>query len=442
MTGRRTLSLWAPAATSVHVEVAGVSHACRADDGSWTTELDAADGDRYWFIVDGERVPDPRSSSQPDGVHGPSAFVDLPVRAPDTSWGGRDLDRAVIHEIHVGTFSEPGTFLGAVPHLDHLAELGVTHVELMPVAAFSGRRGWGYDGVDLYAPHAEYGSLGDLAAFVEAAHRRGLAVLVDVVHNHLGPDGNYLSRTGPYFTDRYATPWGEAVNLDGRGSDRVRRYLIDNALHWIEAAGVDGLRLDAVHELIDTSARPYLEQLTDEMRAAAHRLGRPLTLIAESDRNDTRLVSAPPGGAGLDAHWSDDLHHALHVTLTGESQGYYGDYCAADLERALREGYVFQGDRVSRTRGLSPGRAVSGIGSEQLVVALQNHDQIGNRARGRASPPGGRCRPDGRCGGPGAALAVHRAHVPGGGVGCVHAVPVLHRLRWCAGRCGPAGTPA
>lgn len=380
----RRVSLWAPSAGAVHVRIGGQDHACREVDGTWSAGVSAAAGDRYRFVVDGTVVPDPRSRHQPDGVHGPSAFVDLPDAGTDREvpWTGRGLERAVIHEIHVGTFSREGTFRGAVSHLDHLRDLGVTHVELMPVAAFAGRWGWGYDGVDLFAPHPAYGTPGDLAAFVDAAHDRNLAVLADVVHNHLGPDGNYLAATGPYFTNRYRTPWGDAVNLDGPGSDGVRRFLIDNALHWIEDIGVDGLRMDAVHELVDTSARPYLEQLATEVAAAGDRAGRQVTLIAESDRNDTRLVTAAPGGMGFDAHWSDDLHHALHVTLTGEGQGYYADYSPADVGRALTSGYVFQGDRPSTSRGLTPGRPVAGLRSDQLVVSLQNHDQVGNRAQG------------------------------------------------------------
>ena len=377
----RELRLWAPDAAAVELRLEDRAVTCARDGQWWHATVDVADGDRYRFVVDGEEMPDPRSRCQPDGALGPSAVLDLPGPEP-SPWSGRDLRRAVIHEIHVGTFSEEGTFAGAIEHLDHLAGLGVTHVELMPVASFAGRHGWGYDGVHLSSTHEPYGSARDMAAFVGAAHERGLAVLLDVVHNHLGPEGNLLSRSGPYFTDRYRTPWGEAVNLDGPGSDGVRRFLLDSARFWIEEVGVDGLRMDAVHELVDTSARPYLEQVVAEVGVAAERLGRRVVVSAESDRNDARLVLPAPAGTGLDAHWSDDLHHAVHVTLTGERQGYYADYEPTDLQRALLEGYVFQGDRYAESRGLTPGRSVHGVSSQQLVVALQNHDQIGNRAAG------------------------------------------------------------
>ncbi|UDY37486.1 malto-oligosyltrehalose trehalohydrolase [Dermatobacter hominis] len=377
----RELRLWAPAASAVSVRIGGEDVACRRDGEWWRAAVEAEDGDRYRFVVDGDEVPDPRSRRQPDGALGPSAVLDLaPTEA--TSWTGRDLRRAVIHEVHVGTFSDEGTFTAAIEHLDHLVELGVTHVELMPFASFAGHHGWGYDGVHLSATHEPYGTAVDLGHLVEAAHARGLAVLADVVHNHLGPEGNLLARSGPYFTGRYRTPWGDAVNLDGPGSDEVRRFLIDSALFWIEDVGVDGLRMDAVHELVDTTARPYLEQVVAEVAAASERLGRRVVLVAESDRNDARLVHPPPAGTGLDGHWSDDLHHAVHVALTGEDQGYYADYAPEDLPRALVEGYVFQGDRFATARGLTPGRPVRGVSSEQLVVALQNHDQVGNRAAG------------------------------------------------------------
>ncbi len=381
---RRELPLWAPDASDVAVLLDGRTIPCRRSGEWWVAEVDAEHGDRYRFVVDGVEVPDPRSHWQPDGALGPSAVTDPAPSRPvaSGSWRGRDLRRAVIHEIHVGTFSDEGTFLGAIAHLDHLAELGVTHLELMPVASFSGRRGWGYDGVHLAAPHDAYGSVADMAALVAAAHDRGLAVLVDVVHNHLGPEGNFLAVSGPYFTQRHRTPWGDAVNLDGPGSDEVRRLLIDSAHFWIEEVGVDGLRLDAVHELVDTSARPFLEQLAQEVARTAERLGREVVLVAESDRNDSRLVRPAPFGTGLHAHWSDDLHHCLHVTLTGEGQGYYEDFRADDLVAALTSGYVYQGDRRSPSRRMTPGRPVDGIGSEQLVVALQNHDQVGNRAAG------------------------------------------------------------
>jgi maltooligosyltrehalose trehalohydrolase len=291
------------------------------------------------------------------------------------------LDRALIYELHVGTFSADGTFRGAIEHLDHLVALGVTHVELMPVAAFDGRVGWGYDGVDLFAPHPAYGTEADLAHLVDACHARGLSVLVDVVLNHLGPSGNVLARCGPYRTDRYHTPWGDALNLDGEHSDGVRRFLLDVAEHWLVDLDVDGLRLDAVHALHDASAVHLLEQLAGEVASIGRRSGRPRLLVAESDRNDPRLVARPPTGTGLDGVWSDDLHHCLHVALTGERDGYYGDVLAGDLALALTQGQTHQG-RWSAHRRCSVGRSIQGTGSQQLVVSLQNHDQVGNRAGG------------------------------------------------------------
>ena len=374
--------LWAPDAGSVEVERDGHRAPCERSGERWTAPGEWPDGTRYRFVVDGTAVPDPRARSQPDGVHGASEW--LAPRRPDPwspAGGPPTLERAVVYEVHVGTFSREGTFLGAIDHLDELVDLGVTHVELMPVAAFDGEVGWGYDGVDLFAPHCRYGTLSDLRTLVSACHERGLAVLIDVVLNHLGPSGNYLAVSGPYFTDRYSTPWGDALNLDGPGSDGVRRFLIDVALHWLDEVDADGLRLDAVHALFDTSAVPLLEQLGDEVRALGERTGRARTLVAESDRCDPRIVADPPVGPGLDAVWSDDLHHALHVALTGEERGYYEDVAPGDLELALAEAQTYQG-RYSPHRRRTVGRSVEGTRSDQFVVSLQNHDQIGNRAAG------------------------------------------------------------
>jgi maltooligosyltrehalose trehalohydrolase len=371
--------IWAPDAESVELELDGARVRCDRSGEHWRSSRDLRTGERYRFVVDGTVVPDPRSRSQPDGVHGPSVVTDpLPPAATPTTVG---LERAVIYELHVGTFSEPGTFRGAVAHLDHLVSLGVSHVELMPVAAFDGEFGWGYDGVCLYAPHPVYGTVEDLRHLVDECHRRGLAVLLDVVYNHLGPSGNYLPVSGPYFTDRYSTPWGDAVNLDGPGSDGVRSHLIGNALYWLEEVGFDGLRLDAVHELFDTSAVTLLEQLRAAVTALEHRVGRQFVLVAESDRNDPRIVSPAPAGTGLDGVWADDLHHILHVALTGERQGYYEDYHADDLPLGLLEACVYQ-QRYSPHRRRHVGRNVEGTRSSAFVAALQNHDQIGNRAGG------------------------------------------------------------
>lgn len=375
--------LWAPLATRVGIELGDEVLPCQQQGQHWVAPAPLAVGDPYRFVVDGDVVPDPRSRAQPHGVHGPSSWTPRTPHRPATSGPPRadTLERAVIYELHVGTFSSTGTFVGAIDGLDHLVRLGVTHVELMPVAAFDGRVGWGYDGVDLFAPHPAYGTEADLARFVGACHERGLSVLVDVVLNHLGPSGNYLHASGPYFTDRYATPWGDAVNLDAEHADGVRRFLLDVAGHWLEDLGVDGLRLDAVHELYDNSAVPLLEQLQHEVRRIEDRSGRRRVLIAESDRNDPRIVTPPPVGTGLDGVWADDLHHCLHVALTAEHRGYYEDVRDGDLALALSTAQTHQG-RWSPHRARTVGRPVGGVSSEQFVVALQNHDQVGNRAGG------------------------------------------------------------
>jgi maltooligosyltrehalose trehalohydrolase len=377
--------LWAPEARAVQLQLGEppARHlACRREGQHWIAAEPVPTGQRYRFVVDGTAVPDPRSRAQPDGVHGASEWVGR-VDRTDTgsSAGTAPLARSVTYELHVGTFSESGTFSGAVEHLDHLVQLGVTHVELMPVAAFDGGHGWGYDGVDLFAPHPAYGTEAELRMLVDQCHLRGLSVLMDVVLNHLGPAGNHLGVSGPYFTDRYRTPWGDALNLDGPGADGVRRFLLDAATHWLEDVDVDGLRLDAVHELFDTSAVHLLEQLAVEVARIARRTGRPRVLIAESDRSDPRIVSPAPSGPGLDAMWSDDLHHCLHVALTGERDGYYEDVRDGDLAVALTVAQLHQG-RWSPHRRRSVGRSSDGISSERFVVALQNHDQVGNRARG------------------------------------------------------------
>ncbi|MEM9608002.1 MAG: malto-oligosyltrehalose trehalohydrolase [Actinomycetota bacterium] len=378
-----TYEVWAPDAGRVDVVIDDERHALESGAGGWWRGgPTATPGTDYAFSVDGgPPLPDPRSRHQPAGVHGPSRVVDL----SDAPQAGIEIDlaMAVIEEIHVGTFSREGTFDGAITHLDHLVELGVTAVELMPVHAFPGVHGWGYDGVDLWAVHDPYGGPAGMRRFVDAAHERGLAVIVDVVHNHLGPDGNYLAAFGPYFTDRFATPWGDAVNLDGPDSDEVREFFVASAEAWFVDHGVDGLRLDAVHALLDTSAVHLLEELATRTAALGDRLGRRLTLIAESDLNDPRIIrGVADGGYGLDAQWADDLHHGLHVALTGERTGYYEDYTGlADVAAALTQGYVYDG-RYSAHRRRRHGRPLGGLPGSRLVGCLQNHDQVGNRAKG------------------------------------------------------------
>jgi len=385
--------VWAPDAHKVEIEV-GDEHRERflmtaKGDGWWSADLRTEQaGVYYTYLLDGDGpFPDPRSPWQPRGVFGPSHTVDhASFSWHDVGWQAPPLSSAVIYELHVGTFTPVGTFEAAIDHLDYLRDLGVTHVEIMPVNEFPGTRGWGYDGVDLYAPHSAYGGPEGLKRLVDACHARGLAAVLDVVYNHLGPSGNFLSRFGPYFTDRYATAWGPAINLDGRGSDEVRRFLCDNALMWLRDYHFDGLRLDAVHAIVDTSAKHILEQLADQVKELATHLGRHLFLIAESDLNDPRLVRhAEMGGYGLDAQWSDDFHHALHTTLTGERDGYYADFSGiADLAYALEHAYVYDG-RYSPSRGRHHGRPPTGIPGSRFLGYLQNHDQVGNRAQGERS---------------------------------------------------------
>jgi maltooligosyltrehalose trehalohydrolase len=379
-------SVWAPAAKSVELVTSGRRIAFTVGEhGYWRGQVDAAEvlGGYRYSIDGGEPLPDPRSRHQPAGVHGPSHALELPGRATTGSFRPQALRDAVIYELHVGTFTPAGPSAAARERLGHLAELGVTHVELMPLATFPGRRGWGYDGVDLYAPLPAYGTPDELVELIAACHARGIAVLLDVVYNHLGPDGNYLGAYGPYFTDRIKTPWGEAVNFDGAHSDEVRRFFIDNALMWLGEYGFDGLRLDAVHAIFSFEAVHVLEELAAAVRKLAVDQGRELVLIAESDLNDPRLVlPAARGGFALDAHWADDFHHALHRYFTGESGGYYADFHGLpDIAAALAQGYVYQG-QYSNFRQRRHGRAPRGVTPDQLVVCSQNHDQIGNRARG------------------------------------------------------------
>lgn len=357
----------------------------RRDDGWWLIEIEAEAGDEYAYALDGgEPMPDPRSMQQASGVHSFSKVVDHSTygwRA--TGFQPQPFARAIIYELHIGTFTPEGTFLSTIDRLDHLADLGVTHVEFMPVAQFPGSRGWGYDGVSLFAPHASYGTPDDLKALVDACHKRGLAALLDVVYNHLGPDGNYLGAYGPYFTDEYHTPWGQAVNLDQPYSHEVRRFFIDNALMWLRDYRFDGLRLDAVHALLDRSAIQLLEELQLEVEALSAAEGREMALIAESDLNDPKFVRPRQlGGYGMAGVWSDDFHHAVHAVLTGEKSGYYRDFNSIeDLAKALERVYILDGT-FSEYRQRNHGRPIEGAGLERFIVATQTHDQVGNRATG------------------------------------------------------------
>ena len=337
-------------------------------------------GARYRFVLDGDRVrPDPASRSQPEGVHGPSEVVDTRFRFQHDAFVPPPLAQWIIYELHVGTFTRAGTFEAAIDHLDALVDLGINAIEIMPVAQFPGARNWGYDGVCPFAAHADYGGPAGLAAFVDACHARGLAVVLDVVYNHLGPEGNYLGDFAPYFTDRYRTPWGPALELDGPDSDEVRRYFIENAVMWLDDFHIDALRLDAVHAIVDASPRPFLQELAERVAE----LPGPKALIAESDANDPRLVIPPEQhGIGMDAVWADDFHHALHVVLTGERDGYYADYVERTrLCSAIEHGFAYRGD-YSVFRRRRHGAPTDDVSPSAFVVCAQNHDQIGNRVDG------------------------------------------------------------
>ncbi|MDX3379926.1 malto-oligosyltrehalose trehalohydrolase [Streptomyces niveiscabiei] len=383
--------VWAPQAGRVTLHGDGITRALERDPrraGWWTGEAEASDGTRYGFALDdGPVLPDPRSRRQPDGPDGLSAVVDQGAYAWRVPWAGRPLQGAVLYELHVGTYTPEGTLDAAADRLGHLAALGVTHVELMPLCPFPGTNGWGYEGVSLWAVHEPYGGPEALRRFVDRAHGLGLGVVLDVVHNHLGPSGNHLPAFGPYFTDTHHTPWGAAVNLDAAGSDEVRSFLLGSALAWLRDFRLDGLRLDAVHALRDTRAYPFLEELSAAVDALADETGRPLFLIAESDLNDPRVISPRErGGLGLHAQWNDDFHHALHCALTGESQGYYADFARAPLAavaKTLTDGFFHDGT-YSSFRGRRHGRPLdrSRTAAHRLLGYSQTHDQIGNRAQG------------------------------------------------------------
>ncbi|NYI42952.1 maltooligosyltrehalose trehalohydrolase [Nocardioides aromaticivorans] len=386
-----TFEVWAPRARRVRLALDGAVHPMTSVAGGWWAPAAdpglVPDGTRYGYLLDDDEqaLPDPRSRRQPDGVHGLSATFDAAAHTwGDRGWTGRQLAGATIYEMHVGTFTPEGTLDAAADRLDHLVGLGVGFVELMPVNAFNGVHNWGYDGVLWSAVHEPYGGPAAYQRFVDACHQAGIGVIQDVVHNHLGPSGNYLPRFGPYLKDGRNT-WGDLVNLDGEGSVEVRRYIIDSALMWLRDHHVDGLRLDAVHALSDDSDVHLLEELAVEVAALSAHQNRPLTLIAESDLNDTRLVTPREGGGyGLDAQWSDDFHHAVHVALTGETDGYYADFAPLGaLAKVLDRGFFHDGT-FSSFRDRDHGRPVDTehMPAWRLVVCAQNHDQVGNRARG------------------------------------------------------------
>jgi len=358
----------------------------RSENGDFRLNANASPGDKYFYLINDDplQLPDPVSRFLPDGVHGPTAIVDPDsFRWSDQTWRGTPFGDYVIYELHIGTFTPAGTFDSAIEKLDYLKDLGITAVELMPVAAFPGKRNWGYDGVSMYAVQASYGGPDGLKRFVDAAHLRGLAVVLDVVYNHLGNEGNYLGKFGPYFTHKHTTPWGDAINFDDRDCPHVRDYFIENALYWVHEYHIDGLRMDAVHAIKDDSPTHVIAELRDRIQQFAAENNRQITLVAESEENAPRYVRPRnQGGYGLDGVWSDDFHHAAHALFTNEHEGYYQDFGKPEqLVQALNEGFVFQGQTFTfwgKARGEKP----EGMPLESHVICIQNHDQVGNRAFG------------------------------------------------------------
>jgi maltooligosyltrehalose trehalohydrolase len=381
--------VWVPEKT-VRLRVDGVDRDMERDErGWWRAEVPGAGpGTDYAYVLSDHDIPlpDPRSPWQPGGVHGPSRVYDHAAFAwSDHAWTGRQLPGSVLYEMHVGTFTAVGTFDAAAERLDHLVDLGVDLVELLPVNAFNGEYNWGYDGVCWYAPHEPYGGPDGLKRFVDACHGRGLGVVLDVVYNHFGPSGAYAPMFAPYLSASAGNPWGDSVNVDGPQSGEVRRYIIDSMLSWLRDYHVDGLRLDAVHALADHSAIHLLEQMAVEVESLSAHLGRPLSLIAESDLNDARLITPrEAGGYGLHAQWDDDVHHALHAALTGERQGYYGDFGSLESLETVLTSAFFHAGTWSSFRGRVHGRPVNRttVPGHRFVAFLQDHDQIGNRALG------------------------------------------------------------
>ncbi len=381
--------LWAPACETVWLEILSepaVRPMARCADGWHEVIAPAAPGEKYRFVLPGGmRVPDPASRYQPDDVHGPSELIDVSQSAwSDAAWTGRPWEETVLYELHIGAFTPEGTFRAAIRKLDHLAHLGITAIEVMPVADFPGKRNWGYDGVLPYAPDSSYGRPEDFRALIEAAHARGMMVFLDVVYNHFGPEGNYLSLYAPaFFTDRYVTPWGPALNFDGPHSRAVREFVIENALYWIQQFHLDGLRLDAVHAIFDNSRPHIAEELSQRVRAAVP--DRHVYLVLENERNDVRFLQREAAGRPkfCTAQWNDDVHHVLHTAITGEASGYYVDFRgdSQKLGRALAEGFAFQGE-LSPYAGGPRGTKASFLSPEAFIAFLQNHDQIGNRAFG------------------------------------------------------------
>jgi maltooligosyltrehalose trehalohydrolase len=385
--------VWAPQRESVELHIVAPNERrlplTKRNDYYEAVVDDCPEGTRYLFVLDGsDERPDPASRHQPDGVHQASAVVGSDFEWHDHGWTGVALEDYVVYELHIGTFTTEGTFDAAIARLDDLRDLGITAVELLPVAQFPGSRNWGYDGTYVGAAQNSYGGPRALKRLIDACHQRGMAILLDVVYNHLGPEGNYLGQYGPYFTDRYKTPWGLALNFDGPFSDDVRWYFIHNALQWVDEFHFDGLRVDAVHAIIDHSAEPFLQDLTAAVRDRAEKLGRRIYTIAESDLNDPRVITPTEDyGLGFDTQWADDFHHSLHTLLTGEQDGYYEGFPprVSNLARVLKEGYLYVGQH-STYRGRKYGLKPKTRNGAQFVISSQNHDQVGNRMTGERLP--------------------------------------------------------
>ncbi len=387
--GRCGFRVWAPDDKSIDVHIVSPREMRipmkRDGRGYYSATMEEVEeGSLYYYLLNGEQdLPDPASRYQPRGVHGPSQIVNLSFDWEDDGWKGIPLGEYVIYELHVGTFTPEGTFEAIVPRLRELRELGINNIEIMPVSQFPDERNWGYDGVQPFAVQSSYGGPSGLMRLVNECHKQGIAVTLDVVYNHFGPEGNYLRSFGPYFTGKYNTPWGDALNFDDEHSDEVRGYFLQNALYWLDCHHIDALRLDAVHAIYDMSAIPFLQELATRVDELCKRDGRRHYLIAESDLNDSRLIRPRQSwGYGLDAQWSDDFHHALHALLTGESEGYYADFGRVEhLATSINDGYYYSG-AYSPYRKRSHGNFAADLPPEQFVVAIQNHDQVGNRMLG------------------------------------------------------------
>ena len=386
--GNCSFTVWAPYADKLEVHITSPGERLiDMEKDSWgyyhSTTSDVLPGTLYFLRLNSEKDrPDPASRFQPEGVHGPSCVVETGFDWQDADWKGIPLDRYIIYEIHTGTFTSEGTLTAIIPYLDYLLNLGITAIELMPVNQFPGERNWGYDGVYPYAAQHSYGGPEALKQLVNACHLKGLAVALDVIYNHFGPEGNYVTDFGPYFTEKYSTPWGAAINFDGPYSDHVRRFFIENILYWMRDCHIDAFRLDAIHTILDNTPYTFIEQLSEEFHSAAKELGRKAYLIGESSADNVRLLRSPElGGYGLDGQWNDDFHHSLHTLLTGDRQGYYQDYGEMKhLVKAFREGFVYSGE-YSPFRQRRHGTSSKDIPAERFTVFSQNHDQVGNRAK-------------------------------------------------------------